>query len=389
MHEEARSVVAARSLRLIIFGGEALDFGSLKPWFDRHGDRRPQLVNMYGITETTVHVTYRALRAEDLQVSGGRIGRPITDLQLYILDPQLQPVSIGVPGEIYVAGEGLARGYLNHPELTAARFIPNPFSDRPGERLYRTGDLARRMPDDDIEYLGRIDLQVKIRGFRIELGEIESALRSHPAVLEAAVVARDNWAGEKHLVAYLVTREEQSHAPSQFRRFLSEKLPEHMIPSLYLTIETMPLTSNGKLDRKALPAPEVLRKRAGGATSLPLTQVENALAAIWRDVLHLEQVGVQDNFFDLGGHSLMAVQVISSIRKALRVEVPLRFLFEAPTIADLAGFVQSSKTGTQSGLIAKDGEIEELLAEIELLSDENAESELRNLERGISRSQRV
>jgi acyl carrier protein len=236
------------------------------------------------------------------------------------------------------------------------------------------------MPDDEIEYLGRTDLQVKIRGFRIELGEIEAALRGHSAVLEAAVVASDNWAGEKHLVAYLVTKEEPPPAPSEFRRFLSEKLPEHMVPSLYLTVETLPLTSNGKLDRQALPAHEGPRTQAGGATSLPQTQVENALAAIWRDVLHLEQVGVQDNFFHLGGHSLLAVQLIFCIRKALQVEVPLRCLFEAPTIAGLARFVQSSEACTQSGLIAKDEEIEELLAEIELLSDENAESELRKLE---------
>ena len=249
----------ALALRYVIFGGEALEMQSLKPWFERHGDQQPRLVNMYGITETTVHVTYRPLSAKDLD-SGCVIGAPIPDLQLYILDARRQPVPIGVVGEIYVGGAGLARGYLNRPELTAERFIPNPFNPEPGARLYKSGDLARFLPGREIEYLGRADQQVKIRGHRIELGEIESALAQHPAVDECIALAREEGLGDKRLVAYVVPVRPSGPTttaplPGEMRAFLQAKLPDYMVPSAFVMLQAIPLTPNGKVDRRALPAP--------------------------------------------------------------------------------------------------------------------------------------
>ncbi|MHB8382373.1 MAG: non-ribosomal peptide synthetase [Candidatus Binataceae bacterium] len=244
------------ALRLIIFGGEALDFGSLKAWVASHGDEMPQLVNMYGITETTVHVTY--LRITDRLLAGGpgsRIGRPISDLQVYILDPHQNPVPIGVAGELYIGGAGLARGYLKRPELNAEKFIPNPFSDRAGSRLYRTGDLGRYLRDGNLEFLGRIDQQVKIRGFRIELEEIEAVLRQHPGVGQCVVVAREDAGGDKQLVSYVVAPPgEPAVSISALRRFIATQLPDYMIPNSFIWLEALPLTTNGKVDRKALPA---------------------------------------------------------------------------------------------------------------------------------------
>ena len=242
------------ALRYVIFGGEALEMQSLRPWFERHGDQRPQLINMYGITETTVHVTYRPLSKNDLD-SGSVIGVQIPDLQIYILDPLGQPVPVGVSGEMYVGGAGLARGYLHRPELTSERFILDQFTGRPGSRLYKTGDLARFLPGRDIEYLGRIDHQVKIRGFRIELGEIESVMCKHPAVREVTVMARGDTADNKRLVAYLVGSEPVP-AVSELRDHLRKKLPDYMVPSAFVFLDKLPLTSSGKIDLKALPEPE-------------------------------------------------------------------------------------------------------------------------------------
>ena len=332
---DARSDVTAQSLRLIIFGGEALDFGSLRDWFQRYGDQRPQLVNMYGITETTVHVTYRPLRSEDVVVGGSLIGRAIQDLQLYVLDPHLQPVPVGVCGQIFVAGQGLARGYLNRPELTAARFIPNPFSKRLGDRLYRTGDLARRLPNGEIEYLGRIDNQVKIRGFRIELQEIEAVLCQHPAVREAVVIQREDVPGQKRLVAYLIT-----HAPApevrSLRELLKKKLPEYMVPAAFVFLEKLPLTASGKTDRKALPAPDCQQPELDGQFMPPQTELERKIASVWQKVLGLERVSIDEHFFDLGGHSLLLVQVHGALRETLQTEFPIVTLFEHPTVGSLA-----------------------------------------------------
>jgi len=333
---------AATDLRLVIFGGEALDVGGLAPWFDRHGDERPRLVNMYGITETTVHVTYRPLRWED---AGGErrsvIGVRLPDLGLYVLDAGLQPVPIGVAGELVVGGAGLARGYLGRPDLTASRFVPDPFSGRPGARLYRSGDLARFLPDGDLEYLGRIDHQVKIRGFRIELGEIEAVLGSHPAVRECAVLVRDDVAGSRALVAYVTG--DAPPSSRELRAFVAERLPDYMVPAFFVPLAAFPLTVNGKLDRRALPAPE----RGGSEEDFgaPADPVEELLAGVWAGVLGLERVGVRDDFFALGGHSLLATQVVSRIRGVLGVDLPLRALFESPTVAGLAEAVRQSRQG--------------------------------------------
>ncbi|MCW5315483.1 amino acid adenylation domain-containing protein [Nostoc sp. KVJ3] len=323
------------NLRLVIFGGEALELKSLQPWFERYGDQLTQLVNMYGITETTVHVTYRPLHKEDLHGTASVIGRPIPDLQVYVLDEHQQPVPIGVPGEMYVGGKGVARGYLNRPELTQQRFISHPFSTNPQAQLYKTGDKARYLPNGELEYLGRIDNQVKIRGFRIELGEIEALLVQHPAVWENVVVVREDEPGNKRLVAYVVPQTEQSPTVQQLRQFLKAKLPEYMMPSALVLLESLPLTPNGKVDHRALPKPE-LDSTLRELYVAPRTPTEEILVQIWAQVLKVEQVGIHDNFFELGGHSLLATQLVSRIRNVFKVELPLRELFARATVAQLA-----------------------------------------------------
>ena len=325
------------ALRYVIFGGEALEMEILRPWFEKHGDQKPQLINMYGITETTVHVTYRPLSRNDLGF-GSVIGTPIPDLQIYILDAYRKPVPIGVPGEIYVGGAGLARGYLRQPELTAERFIPDQLTGQPGARLYRTGDLARFLPGRDIEYLGRIDHQVKIRGFRIELGEIESVLCQHPAVREAVVIAREDVPGMKSLVAYLVS---SLPAPdvAGIREFLKRKLPDYMVPAAFMFLGKLPLTASGKVDRKALPVPEQHRPELSGQYVAPRTQTEEKLTAIWSKVLRLERVGIHDNFFELGGDSILSIQTISSARRDGLLLTPKQ-MFAHQTIAELAAVVE-------------------------------------------------
>jgi amino acid adenylation domain-containing protein len=326
------ATVGDLNLRLVIFGGEALEPKSLQSWFERHGDQQPQLVNMYGITETTVHVTYRPLSKADLDGTSSVIGRPIPDLQVYVLDEHQQQVPIGVPGEMYVGGAGVTRGYLNRPELTSQRFISNIFGN---SKLYKTGDLARYLPNGELEYLGRIDNQVKIRGFRIELGEIEGLLTQHPAVWENVVVVREDEPGDKRLVAYVVPKVGQSLTVQELRQFLSNQLPSYMVPNAFVLLESLPLTSNGKVDRRALPKPELdstlLEKFVA-----PRTPIEEMLAQIWAQVLKIEQVGVYDNFFTLGGHSLLATQLISRIRDRFKVQLHLREFFNAATLAELA-----------------------------------------------------
>jgi amino acid adenylation domain-containing protein len=323
------------SLRYVVFGGEALNMRDLAPWFERYGDERPRLINMYGITETTVHVTYRPLRRSDV-AGGSVVGIPIPDLQVYILNGQLEPVPVGVAGEMFVGGAGLARGYLKRPELTAERFIANPFSADPQARLYRSGDLARFLPNREIEYLGRIDHQVKIRGFRIELGEIEAALKQHAGVRDAAVVVREDVPGDKRLVAYVVGYEGDASNWSALREQLKRMLPDYMVPAAYVSLPALPLTHNGKLDRKALPAPEFDAAVSDSTYVAPRTPVEAALATILCDVLKRDRVGIQDSFFELGGHSLLATRFISRIRQALGTVLSMQALFENPTIEGIA-----------------------------------------------------
>ncbi|MBW4569114.1 MAG: amino acid adenylation domain-containing protein [Tolypothrix carrinoi HA7290-LM1] len=332
------------SLRKVIFGGEALQLESLRPWFERHGDESPQLVNMYGITETTVHVTYRPLKIADLEVAPASvIGRPIPDLQVYLLDSYGQPVPIAVPGEMYIGGAGVVRGYLNRPELTAQRFISNPFSDKPSARLYKSGDLARYLPNGDIEYLGRIDHQVKIRGFRIELGEIEAVISQYPVVRETVVIVSEGSADSQRIVAYVVPQKEQTLTISELRSFLESKLPNYMMPAAFVTLEALPLTPNGKVDRKALPAPDTVRPELEVVYQPPQTEVEKTIADIWQKLLQVEEVGIHDNFFELGGHSLFLVQVHGKLREILKKDLSVLDLFRYPTINSLANYLNHLK----------------------------------------------
>ncbi|HVR09642.1 MAG TPA: amino acid adenylation domain-containing protein, partial [Thermoanaerobaculia bacterium] len=354
----------ALSLRWVVFGGEALDPRSLSPWFARHGDAVPRLVNMYGITETTVHVTFRRLLAEDAGTAGwgapSVIGRALPDLSLAVLDREREPVPVGVAGELQVGGAGVARGYLGRPELTAERFVPDPWGRAgPGSRLYRSGDLARYLANGDLEYLGRTDHQVKVRGFRIELGEIEAALAEHPAVGQAAVVARrdgdpgsaagtaaagaagaagGSGAGsEPRLVAYFVAAPAAGAPPGleELRGWLRQRLPEHMLPAAFVALPALPLTAHGKIDRAALPAPEQGRSELAGAYVAPRPGVERELAEIWEQVLRQERVGAADSFFALGGDSILSIRV-----RALAGERGLHFelqdLFQHDTVGELA-----------------------------------------------------
>ncbi|MEH2049306.1 non-ribosomal peptide synthetase [Nostoc sp.] len=337
------------TLRWVIFGGEALEIQSLKPWFTRHGYESPRLVNMYGITETTVHVTYRPITEDDLRPGAGSvIGCPIPDLQLYLLDEHKQLVTVGVPGEMYVGGAGLARGYLNRPDLTAKAFIANPLSNDPQARLYKTGDLARYLPNGDIEYLGRIDHQVKIRGFRIELGEIEREIAQHPEVRETVVLARQEETGEKQLVAYVVPHQNSSYTSNQLRSFLEQRLPSHMLPSAFVLLESMPLTVNGKLDRQKLPAPSRERPQLEQAYISPQTDLELLLAGILSDLLKIDRIGIDDNFFDLGGTSISILQVAVRVQKELGIQLPTVKLFQYSTIASLANYLHSNQNSQPS-----------------------------------------
>ncbi|WP_026785829.1 non-ribosomal peptide synthetase [Planktothrix rubescens] len=329
------------SIKRVICSGEALSLELQERFFTRLAY---ELHNLYGPTEAAIDVTFWQCQS-DSNLKTVPIGQPIANTQIYILDSNLQPVPIGILGEIHIGGAGLARGYLNRPELTQEKFIPNPFSNYPDSRLYKTGDLARYLPDGNIEYLGRIDNQVKIRGFRIELGEIETILSQYSAVKTAIVMAREDETEQKRLVAYVVSQaegisaqQEQSLLPvTELRQFLKAKLPEYMVPSAFVILESLPLTSNGKVDRRALPAPDFQSEEQYVA---PRNPIEEILAAIWVKVLKVEQVGIHDNFFELGGHSLLATQLISRIRKAFKVEMPLRELFVAPTVAALAQVIK-------------------------------------------------
>ncbi|MBD2510596.1 non-ribosomal peptide synthase/polyketide synthase [Nostoc muscorum FACHB-395] len=355
---EEQGLKDCSSLKQVICSGEALPKELQERFFACLGC---QLHNLYGPTEAAIDVTFWECQPES-NLKTVPIGRPISNTQIYILDQNLQPVPVGVPGELHIGGAGLAKGYLNRPELTQEKFIPNPFSGSRGAeeqrsrgvrerrrkivqspvaspRLYKTGDLARYLPDGNIEYLGRIDNQVKIRGFRVELGEIEAALSQHKDVQTSVVIVREDIPGDKRLVSYIVLQSEQTTTVKELRSFLKEKLPEYMVPSAIAILESLPLTSNGKIDRRALPAPEPSSELSDKYVA-PRTPLEEILALIWQEVLKIELVGRYDNFFTLGGHSLLATQLVSRIRSSLKVELPLRSLFAAPTIAELAQLIQ-------------------------------------------------
>ncbi|MCA1613498.1 MAG: amino acid adenylation domain-containing protein, partial [Acidobacteria bacterium] len=346
---------APLGLRLVIFGGEALELQSLRPWFDRHGDARPRLVNMYGITETTVHVTYRPVTAADASGDAGSlIGVPIPDLELYVLDGEMQPSPVGVPGELYVGGAGLARGYLNRAGLTAERFVPHPSGGVPGARLYKTGDVARLLDSGDIEYVGRSDSQVKIRGFRIELGEIEAALSRHPAVGEGVVVAREDRPGDRRLVAYVVGAGGRAPRADELQSFLRERLPEHVVPASFVALDALPLTPSGKLDRRALPAPGQERPDTTRGYVPPQTKLEALLADMWQEILGLDRVGVEDNFFDLGGDSIKGAVFINRLQDRLAEIVHVITIFNDPTIRQLASYLGEQYAGAVRRMTGED-----------------------------------
>jgi amino acid adenylation domain-containing protein len=348
---------AALALRAVVFGGEALEARSLAPWIERHGDEAPRLINMYGITETTVHVTYRRLRREDvLGKTDPGIGEAIPDQSLRILEPDFfaagEPSPIGVPGELCVGGGRLARGYLGRPALTAQRFVPDPTSGVLGARLYRSGDRGRYRADGSVEYLGRIDQQLKLRGFRIEAGEVEAALMEHPSVSAAVVMVRAEdgsseagsleGGGDARLVAYLVVPEAAPpEVESQARELAREQLPEYMVPAAYVRLAQLPLTANGKVDRKRLPAPGA-RAVVRGEVVPPKGPVEETIAAIWGEVLGISEVGAEDTFFDLGGHSLLMVQVHEKLRQAFPQAITMLDLFRHPTVTSLATFLEQA-----------------------------------------------
>ncbi|MCJ2127983.1 non-ribosomal peptide synthetase [Methylobacterium sp. E-045] len=345
------------ALRHVVFGGEALDVAGLKPWFDRFGDAAPRLVNMYGITETTVHVTYRPLVATDAEGADSPIGEALPDLTLHLLDAALDPVPDGVAGEIHVGGAGLAQGYLGRAALTAERFVPDPFGP-PGARVYRSGDLALRRSDGTLAYLGRADGQVKLRGFRIETGEIAAALRAEPGVIDSAVILRES-AGDRHLVAYVVG---DGIDTESLREAIVRRLPAHMVPAYILVVTALPLTPNGKLDLRALPAPLAMSR----GSAAPEGAMEIALAEIWREVLEVDAVGRDDDFFALGGHSLTAAQLAMRVKQRLGVTVPIRALFEAPTLRGYALAVTSSETAGAGREEADDlSDMDALLADLE------------------------
>jgi len=359
----ALSMMAAESvpsLQTLIVAGEACPANLVARW--QHGR---QFINAYGPTESTVCATIAECHDDGRQPA---IGRPISNAQVYLLDGYLRPVPIMVAGELYIGGVGLARGYLNRPDLTAERFIPNPFSGETGTRLYRTGDLARYRMDGTIEYLGRIDNQVKVRGYRIELGEIEAVLREHGAVADVVVTIRANTHDDKRLVAYVVPNEPSGDWPLlAARNYLRERLPEYMIPSSFVLMEALPLTPNGKIDHSALPAPHQVKSDTEVEYVAPRTALEEGMAEIWKDLLDVELVSPGDNFFDLGGHSLLMTKLVSRIPEVMGVEIPMRSLFEFPTLEGMSKLVNDSLLEQEDS-----GEMAKLLEELKRLSPAEA-----------------
>ncbi len=343
------------SIRLVIVGGEKILPEAVKSWQEyvvKSGKSdRLQLINSYGPTETTVSATLYRIPANPDSIDGEvPIGRPFNHVQAYILDRYCQPVPIGVPGELHLGGDSLARGYLNRPDLTAEKFIPNFLSQDPAARLYKTGDLVRYLPGGNIEYIGRIDKQVKIRGFRIELGEIETVIAQHPEVKETAVIAREDIPGEKQLVAYYVPQQ-PDFSSSKLRSFLQKRLPSYMVPAAHVKLASLPITPGGKIDRRALPAPDFNRSDLDKIFVAPRNYKEKKLTEIWQEVLKVSPIGVKDNFFDLGGHSLLAVSLLTQIEKTFEKNIPLATFLTIPTIEELVDAIAQETSSTSTSLI--------------------------------------
>jgi aspartate racemase len=324
-------------LRLVIVGGEKASASALAAWKKIAGER-VRWINTYGPTETSVIATAYELREKEIPTSLP-IGRPIRNVQVHLLDARLQPVPVGIRGELHIGGLGVARGYLNRPELTAQKFIKDPFRQSPEARLYNTGDLARYLPNGDIEFLGRGDDQVKIRGFRVELGEIETALNQHPDIAESVVVAREDGHEGKKLLAYVVPVDDSLTA-NKLRVFLKEKLPEYMVPSAFVILKSMPLTPNGKVDRRALPSPRLEDLIPDESNVAPKDGLESQLVKVWEGVLGKQPIGVRQNFFDLGGHSLLAVRLMHRIEQMFGKRLPIATLLQAPTVEELANMLR-------------------------------------------------
>jgi amino acid adenylation domain-containing protein len=357
------------AVRLVIIGGEKAAFDRLAAWHRRVREG-VRLVNTYGPTETTVAVTMCDLRPEDqsFRLNTVPIGRPLANSTAYVLDESLQPVPIGAPGELYIGGAGVARGYVKRPELTDEKFIKDPFSVDGGARLYRTGDLVRYRTNGNIEFLGRIDNQIKIRGFRVELEEIEQALRTQPGVADCVVALHEDNEGDKRLLAYLVPSAERNLNISDLRTYLKSKLPPYMMPASFEPIDALPLLPSGKINRRALPAPRFMRTEVAESFVAPRTPIERLLAAEWCDVLKLERVGIHDNFFELGGHSLLAAKVVSRVRGSLEINFGMVDLFQAPTIASLAALLFPREAEHEP-----EDELAALLGELASLTDEEAQ----------------
>jgi acyl carrier protein len=331
----------------MLCGGEALP----RDLADRLLPLGGELWNMYGPTETTIWSLVERVVPGEMHPG---IGRPIANTQVYILDAARRPVPVGVPGELYIGGDGLARGYLKRPELNAERFVADPFSTVPNARMYRTGDLARWRADGTVQCLGRADHQVKIRGYRIEPGEIEAMLAKHADVAQNVVVARADSSGEQRLVAYVIARAGVTLDPADLRKFLAHDLPEYMVPSTYVALEQFPLTPNGKIDRKALPEPGTSVLAVSTSYAAPTNEIETAVAGIWQEVLKVPRVGRNDNFFDLGGHSLLIVQVQSRVQKQLGRVLPIVEFFQYPTVVTLAARLSSNPVGEDRVSLARD-----------------------------------
>ena len=330
----------------VLCGGEALGHELANALLAR----AREVWNLYGPTETTIWSAAYKLEGEQGPGSAVPLGRPIANTHLYVLDEAMQQVPTGVTGELYIGGVGLSRGYLNRPELTAEKFVPDPFGPEPGRRLYRTGDLTRRRPDGTFEYLGRIDHQVKVRGYRIELGEVEAVLRQQGRVRETVVVAREAMPGDKRLVAYVVPAQAPEPTVSELRDFVKAQLPDYMVPSAFILLDALPLTPNGKVDRRALSGPDYARPELEKGFVAPRDSFERQLTHVWEDLLGVKPIGVQDDFFELGGHSLLAVQLFAQIEKQMGIWLPLATLFEHPTVAQLATLPTPPESGGVRGV---------------------------------------